>query len=66
MGETISLEKVLGLILAGIIGGVALLVLILAGIARLSGDDAGSGCASIGGVLLLIAAYIAIRVLTAT
>ncbi len=66
MDHMLSLGKVLGLILAGIVGGAALVLLILGGVASLSGDDSGSGCAGIGGVLLLFAGYIAIRVLTAT
>ncbi len=65
MGEALSWGKVLGLILAGIIGGAALAMLALGGIASLSGDDSGAACAGIGGVLLLFAGYIAIRVLVA-
>ncbi len=65
MGDTLSLGKVLGLILASIVGGAALMVLALGGIASLSGDDSGVACVGIGGVLLLLAGYIAIRVLVA-
>ncbi|GEM_PF-2419501 len=65
MGEALSLVQLLGLILAGILGLAALAMVALGGIARLSGDDSGSGCLGIGGVLLLIAGYVAIKLLIA-
>jgi len=64
MTASLSVLQVLGLVLAGIVGGAALLTLLLGWIASMSGDDSGGGCLGLGVALLLIAGYVALRVLT--
>lgn len=44
MTAALSVLQVLGLVLAGIVGGAALLTLLLGWLAGISGDDAGAGC----------------------
>lgn len=65
MYASLSVLQVLGLVLAGIVGGAALLTLLLGWISSASGGDSGesTGCTIIGGGLLLAAGYVAIRVL---
>ncbi len=56
-----------GLVLAGIVGGAALLTLFLTWISSASGGDSGEcvGCAIIGGFLMVGACVMGIWVLTA-
>ena len=63
MQASLSILQILGLILAGIVAGAALLILVMGRLASASGDDAGSGCSSIGLMLLAFAAVVAIKVL---
>ena len=64
MATSLSGLQVLGLVLAGIVGGAALLTLLLGWLAGISGDDAGAGCLGIGAFLLMLAGLLAVRVLT--
>lgn len=58
--------QVLGLVIAGIVAGSGLMILIISWLANLSGDETSVGCASVSGVMLLVAAgYIALRALIA-
>jgi len=55
--------QVFMLVLAGIVCGAALVLLLIGGLGNLGGDDSGTGCLGLGGMLLMIAIYVAIRVL---
>mgnify|MGYP001547396880 FL=1 len=58
--------QVLGLVIAGVVAGSGLMILIISWLANLSGDETSVGCASLSGVMLLVAAgYIAVRALVA-
>ena len=56
MTSSLSALQVLGLVLAGIVSGAALLMLALGWLATFAGDDSGTGCAGIG-MMLLAATY---------
>lgn len=65
MTISFSVLQILGLIVAGIVAGAALLILFLNWISSHSSDEPGLGCAGIGVVLLAVAALLAIRIFAA-
>jgi hypothetical protein len=61
MMSDLSFFQVLGLVLAAMVAGAALLMLFLGSVSNSFGEDAGAGCISLGAMLLvlaLIAGYI--------
>lgn len=66
MNAPLTILQILGLVLAGLVAGMGLPMLALAGISgRMSDDPTAGFVRGLGLVLLAIAAYIAIRALTA-
>jgi uncharacterized membrane-anchored protein len=63
MDTPLSVLQVLGLVLAGLVAGAALLVLFVSWVASHTGDNAGPGCTGVGLVLLAVAAFIAVQAL---
>jgi len=63
MDTPLSVLQVLGLVLAGLVAGAALLVLFVSWVAGRNGDNAGPGCAGVGLVLLAVATFIAVQAL---
>jgi hypothetical protein len=58
MHTNLSALQLLGLIVGGVVTGVALIILLLGWLASLNGDDSGSGCIVLGGLFLVVAGYI--------
>lgn len=65
MSASLPILQGLILVVAGIVGGGGMMVLGIGWLGNLSGEEAGLGCASVGGVLVVAAGYIAIRALMA-
>ena len=65
MEVSLSVLKILGLVVAGMVAGAAFLILFLNWISGRSSDEPGIGCAGIGIVLLAVAAFLTVRILVA-
>ena len=61
MAQGMTDGQVLGLVLASMLAGAALLLILLGWISSRFGEECGAGCMSLGWVLLLLAGFVAVR-----